>query len=119
MSQFSVEQLVSAIRELTPDEYVKLRKNLDEQDDTARKEREAAARERGRLNSLRDFSADHQWLVDNQKEYAGQWVALLYGKLLKHGTNAKEVFAAARNTAALVALVEPPREPNQAFINLG
>ena len=116
MSQSSVEQIVSAIRELTPDEYAKLRKTLDELDDAARKEREAAARERGRLNSLRDFSADHQWLVDNQKEYAGQWVALLYGKLLKNSTNAKEVFAAAKNTPALVALVEHPLGPDEAYI---
>ena len=113
---------MSAIRELTPGEYAKLRKFLDEQDDTARKEREAAARERGRLASLRDFSADNQWLVDNRKEFAGQWVALRCGELISHSANAKEVFAAARNsgyTDAVVVLVEAPPEPGHAIINLG
>ncbi|NOT59986.1 MAG: hypothetical protein HOP19_07140 [Acidobacteria bacterium] len=122
MSQFSIEQIVSAIRELTPDEYASLRKTLDDLDDAARKEREAAARERGRLASLRDFSADNQWLVDNRTEYAGQWVALRYGELISHSPNAKEVFAAARNsgyTDAVVMLVEAPPEPGHAVINLG
>ena len=54
----------------------------NKQEEAERKQREAAARERGRLASLRDFSADNQWLVDNGKEYAGQWVALRYGELI-------------------------------------
>jgi hypothetical protein len=42
-------------------------------------------------DSLRDFTDDRQWLADHRDEYAGQWVALKFGRLVSHGKNAKEV----------------------------
>lgn len=43
----------------------------------------------------KDRSREHQWLRDNSHNYVGQWVVLEGDQLLSHGTNAKEVFAAA------------------------
>ena len=83
-------------------------------------ESECKQREEARLASLRDFSADHQWLIDNREAYARQWVALWHGELLGHSTDAKEVYAAADaagHPLALVVLVEPPRD--YPFINIG
>ncbi len=67
-----------------------------------------------RATSLRDFTADRQWLADNRDEYAGQWVALKFGRLISHGANAKEVHQAAQNAGhsdALLVLVEPSDAP--------
>ncbi|MGH9802754.1 MAG: DUF5678 domain-containing protein [Blastocatellia bacterium] len=42
-----------------------------------------------------DSSREMRWIKEHRKEYAGQWVALDGDRLLSHGMNAKEVFAAA------------------------
>jgi hypothetical protein len=42
-----------------------------------------------------------RWLAEHRKEYAGQWVALKGSRLLSHGTNAREVFEAARKLGAV------------------
>jgi hypothetical protein len=42
-----------------------------------------------------DSAREMQWIKEHRKEYAGQWVALDGDRLLSHGMNAKEVFAAA------------------------
>jgi len=67
-----------------------------------------------RAASLRDFTADRQWLADHRDEYAGQWVALKFGRLISHGKNAKEVHQAAQDAGhsdALLVLVEPGDAP--------
>jgi uncharacterized protein DUF5678 len=67
-----------------------------------------------RAASLRDFTADRQWLADHRDEYAGQWVALKFGRLISHGANAKEVHQAAQDAGhsdALLVLVEPSDAP--------
>lgn len=64
--------------------------------------------------SLRDFSADRQWLAEHRDEYAGQWVALDNGQLVSHGPHAKEVHQtaqAAGHPEALLVLVEPSDAP--------
>lgn len=45
-----------------------------------------------------DRSRELRWVKEHRKEYAGQWVALDGDRLLSHGTNAQEVFAAARQS---------------------
>src|SRR5438093_13204666 len=45
-----------------------------------------------------DFTREMRWIAQHHKEYAGQWVALDGDRLLSHGMNAREVFAAARQT---------------------
>ena len=126
MSQMSFEQVLGVVRALPPEEMAKLRQIINEPDEMAQQEadekkrREEAARAAARAASLRDFTADRQWLVEHRSEYAGQWVALWYGQLLHHSPNAKEVFAAADasgHSDALVVYVEPPRD--YPFINIG
>lgn len=73
-----------------------------------------SGRASARTASLRDFTADRQWLADHRDEYAGQWVALKFGRLISHGLNAKEVHQAAQDaghTDALLVLVEPSDAP--------
>lgn len=122
MSQIPFEQILNAVRTLTDEEFTKLREAMDKQENAARKQSELAVRAEVRVASLRDFTADRQWLADHRADYAGQWVALWYGQLIRHSTNAKEVFAAADAAGhpdALVVFVEPPLGADQAFINIG
>lgn len=118
MSQLNFEQVMNAVRTLSPEQMAQLRELVNEPN--GKPLREAPTDTGARAASLRDFSADRQWLVDHRAEYAGQWVALRYGQLIGHSQNAKEVFAAAEatgHTDVLVVLVEPPRD--YPFINIG
>jgi len=45
-----------------------------------------------------DRRLEIKWIAEHRKEYAGQWIALDGNRLLSHGTNAREVFAVARNS---------------------
>jgi hypothetical protein len=62
-------------------------------------------RARARAASLRDYSAENQWLREHRDEYAEQWVALKGNQLIHHSANAKEVFAAADAVGSLEVLV--------------
>ncbi len=69
-----------------------------------------AVRELARAASLRDFTADRQWLKEHCDEYAGQWVALKSGQLISHGKDHLAVYRAAKAAGhpdALMELVEP------------
>ena len=118
MSGTTLEQVLREIDALPPDARAKLREMLNAR--TEKDEGEEAARDLARAASLRDFTADRQWLADHRDEYAGQWVAVKYGELISASTNAKEVFAATKTAGhpdALVVFVEP--RDSQPVVNLG
>jgi len=122
MSQISFEEVLTSLPSWSPEEIAKLRAVLNDKDcvthDT--KASSPSLREKARVASLRDFSAQRRWLAEHRDEYAGQWVALKGSQLICHSVNAQEVFAAAEAAGmldTLVVLVEPRRE--QPFINLG
>lgn len=61
-----------------------------------------------------DYTDTLQWLVDNAREYAGQWVALDGVRLIAHGPDARAVYAAANADGTylpLVTMVEDPDAP--------
>lgn len=108
MSEITFEQVLIGIQSLPPEARAKLRDVLNTPSE--REQRVEAARALARAASLRDFSADRQWLKDHRDEYAGQWVALKYGKLISHGADLKAVYATAKTAGypdALLELVEP------------
>ncbi|MGH9855865.1 MAG: DUF5678 domain-containing protein [Blastocatellia bacterium] len=57
-----------------------------------------------------------QWLVEHAREYAGQWVALDGDRLIAHGPNAKEVYAAANADGAYLPMVTQVEDPDRIFI---
>jgi hypothetical protein len=62
----------------------------------------------------KDRSRENQWLADHQREYIGQWVALEGDRLIAHGEDAAEVFAAADASGIerpMVIYVEDPDAP--------
>jgi len=108
MSQINFEQVLIGIQSLSPEDLARLREILNAPTD--QEKRMEVARALARAASLRDFSADRQWLKDHRDEYAGQWVALKYGHLISHGADLKAVYAAAKAAGhpdALLELVEP------------
>jgi hypothetical protein len=52
-----------------------------------------------------DPEPNRRWMAAHKHEYAGQWVALDGERLIAHGMNAREVFAAARADGAYLPLV--------------
>lgn len=118
MSEITFEQVLIGIQSLPAESRAKLREILNAPSEKEQKVK--AARALARAASLRDFSADRQWLKDHREEYAGQWVALKDGRLVSNSFDAKEVFAAtdaAGHPDALVVFVES--EANRPDINLG
>ncbi len=108
MTELTFEQVLIGIQSLPAESRAKLRDVLNAP--TEREQRINAARELACAASLRDFSADRQWLKEHRDEYAGQWVALKYGQLICHGTDLKVVHAVAKaagHSDALLELVEP------------
>lgn len=115
MSESTFERVLRGIQSLPPDALAKLREILNAP--TEHEQRHEVARALAGSASLRDFTADRQWLADHRDEYAGQWVAIEDGQLISHGANAKAVHQAAKDAGhpdALLVLVESTDAP--AFI---
>lgn len=117
MSPVTYEQVLSQVRALPPADKAKLRAYLiaQEQQDKLIE----AARAQAHAASLRDLSAEQEWIEAHRTEYAGQWVALKDGQLLSHGLHGKDVHAAAvaaGHPDALLMLVQPKDE--RPFVNI-
>lgn len=52
-----------------------------------------------------DPMPSQRWMKEHAEEYGGQWVALDGDRLIAHGTNAAEVFAAADADGAYLPLL--------------
>ena len=104
MSQSSFEQVLKEVQALPPEDVARLREILNTPADAER--HNDPVRELARAASLRDLTAERQWLKEHCDEYAGQWVALKGNQLISHGPNAKEVHAAAKAAGHPDALLE-------------
>lgn len=117
MPQITYEEVLSQVKALPPDDQAKLRDYLTAQQEEDRAVE--AARMLARVASLRDLSAEQQWLEAHRHEYVGQWVALQGDQLISHGSAAKEVHeaaVAAGHQDALLLLVQPLDE--RPFVNI-
>lgn len=56
--------------------------------------------------SVPDSTRELRWLAEHWREYVGQWVALDGDRLIAHGPDAKEVYAAADADGAYLPLVD-------------
>jgi len=73
---------------------------------------QSALRNRVKRVPQPDRSREMRWIKGHREEYAGQWIALDGDQLLSHGTDAHQVFAAARRlvTSPFFAHLEPEDE---------
>jgi hypothetical protein len=78
----TLEQIINEARALSPAEKMKLRQALD--------------RELEPSGSARSRALESTWVERHREMYLGQWVALEGDTLVAHGTNAREVYLAAR-----------------------
>ncbi len=120
MSQELLSQVLHQLFSLPPEDREKVRDILNAPSEE--QQRIEAARVQANAWSLRDLSAEYQWLNEHRHEFAGQWVALKNGQLISHSSDPKEVFAATRAAGhpdAFIKLVTPEPEKGTAIINFG
>ncbi|HKX33173.1 MAG TPA: DUF5678 domain-containing protein [Blastocatellia bacterium] len=103
MSEITAETLYNQINSLPESEKLKLRELLD-----------AQLRDRSDLSSQAKFvqpiqmpdpEPSRRWMNERAHEYGGRWVALDGNRLIAHGEDAAEVFAAADADGAYLPLV--------------
>ncbi|MBL8205615.1 MAG: hypothetical protein JNM09_15375 [Blastocatellia bacterium] len=109
MSDVTLENIYRQATQLPPEDQQKLIDAI-----SARLKKKTLGKRVQPSVPYKDRSREHQWLRENSRKYIGQWVVLEGDQLLAHGTNAKEVFAAADSTGIdrpLHFFVEDPDLP--------
>jgi Family of unknown function (DUF5678) len=99
----TAETLFNQIQSLPLGEKLKLRALLDSQ----LKRRVESTDEVKFVEPIRlpDPQPSQQWMQQHSQEYGGEWVALDGDRLIAHGENAAEVFAAADADGSYLPLV--------------
>ena len=100
--QVNLEQVISDVRALLPDDQERLRQWLDEQAARSTRERQRQEKFEAEAEQARQI---FQWLEENGSQYLGQWVALDGCQLIAHGNNAKEVYEQAKAAGVKAPLV--------------
>jgi hypothetical protein len=103
MSQTTLTQVIEAASLLPVEDLRRLREWLEEKErqmKSSQRSNEALRQEEER------FQKSVKWLSENREKYAGQWVALDGDRLISHGTNGKEVHAAAVAAGVVVPILE-------------
>ena len=99
MSEVTLESVLEQVQQLPLTEQQKLREILP-RPEVVSPEFKAPQIPPGRRVPLdephRDRSQELAWLRENQRDYAGQWVALDGGKLIAHGYDLKQISEEAR-----------------------
>ena len=114
MSEITVENILTQVAQLPPSERIRLRRML-EQEEQQQKPPKPPLDRRVPPRPMPDSSREMQWLVDHAREYAGQWVALDGDRLIAHGTNHLEVFAAANADGAYLPLISFVDDPDNIY----
>lgn len=78
----TLEQIIDEARSLSPAEKLKLRQTLD--------------RDLEQVAPAQSRAIESNWVERYRDKYLGQWVALEGDTLIAQGTNAREVYLAAR-----------------------
>ncbi|HMV86652.1 MAG TPA: DUF5678 domain-containing protein [Blastocatellia bacterium] len=109
----TLENVLQLIRLLPRPEIERLREILG---DTLQKASPGTSRPRDkRVDPIipnADFSLSVKWLTQHSAEYAGQWVALDGDRLVAHGHDAGEVYAAAEAAGVKYPMVTQAEDPN-------
>jgi Family of unknown function (DUF5678) len=103
----SVENILKQIAELPSEEQSKLQRMIEAQQSRSGLPLDKRVPPRSVPGSEREM----KWLREHAREYANQWVALDGDRLIAHGVDATEVYAAAGVDEArlpMVTFVEDP-----------
>jgi hypothetical protein len=128
MSRITVENILSQIEQLPAVERAQLLQTLEQEQQppvsgaSTRQEQQPSTKEPldKRVPSLPapDRSSELRWVLAHKREYANHWIAIEGERVIAHGANAQEVFAAADADGAylpLVMYVEDPDKPPDFF----
>ena len=92
--QVDFEQALETVQSLSPQDYQKLRRWMDEHH-----------HENGQTKDLNFVTTEHRdermqltkkWLAENRRKYLGEWIALDGDKLISHDKNGRKVIAEAK-----------------------
>lgn len=117
MSTVTAESLLPLIAQMPKPERVKLRMLLDEQTNNEEHTNGQLAKppRDKRLPSKPmppGGTEAMRWIAEHRSEYAGQWVALDGDRLIAHGYEHDEVWAAAQADGAYLPMVTFVEEPD-------
>jgi hypothetical protein len=102
-----LDDILARIKQLPPDEVAHLRAILNGSlDESTKRDRQVPL-----LVPPPDISRETEWLDAHARQYAGQWVALDGDRLVACGSDAAEVYAAARDAGVKLPLVEFVEDP--------
>ncbi|HMV47494.1 MAG TPA: DUF5678 domain-containing protein [Blastocatellia bacterium] len=120
MPDINVENIFNQIVQLPPPERFRLWRMLEQVIKLASGQREqleaAPPKRKLQPRPVPNKDREMQWLIDHARAYAGQWVALDGDRLIAHGPDAKEVYAAANADGAYLPLVTQVEDPDKIFI---
>jgi hypothetical protein len=111
MPDITVEDILTQIAKLPPTEQIRLRHLLAQPQQQPQQPSKPPQDRRVPPMPVPDSRREVQWLAAHAREYAGQWVALDGDRLIAHGPQHHEVWAAAEASGVylpLVAFVENP-----------
>lgn len=104
MSMMTAETIMKLIEQLPPTEQAKL-EQLIVQHRTPQPSAKPPLDKRVPPIPLPDQAAMQRWIGEHSHEYPGEWIALDGDKLIAHGMNRAEVWAAAQASGAYLPLV--------------
>jgi hypothetical protein len=107
MADVNFEEVLKVVRSLAPEERVRLRKWLAENEQNRRSQGEPGA-----AQSAPRRAREMRWLSQHEARYAGQWIALDGDRLLSHGPDARKVYAEAHAAGVKAPFVAYAEDPN-------
>jgi len=114
MSTVTIETILTQIAQLPPDERRKLRQMLEQEEPRTKPPLD----KRVPPIPMPDGKLEMAWLRDHRREYIGQWVALDGNRLIAHGTDHQQVFAAAEADGAYLPLITFIEDPDKHYLSL-
>lgn len=130
MSELTADNIFSQIVKLPSSELSRLRRLLDQWEEVEQEPFEphlVHQEKKGEippklpldkripLIPVPDSAREMQWIADHRREYAGQWVALDGDRLIAHGPNHDEVWAAAQADGAYLPMVTFIEDPDKIY----
>lgn len=115
MSEITVENIFTQIVQLPPVERFRLQRLLDQLEQVERKSPKSPLDKRVPLIPVPDSTREMRWIADHRREYARQWVALNGDRLIAHGPNHDEVWAAAEADGAYLPMIVFIEDPDKIY----
>jgi Family of unknown function (DUF5678) len=119
MSTITAESMLQLIEQMPLTEQLKLKQLIAQRDESQAQPANGSSSQIKQLDKRippipmpNNGAESSRWIAEHRREYAGQWVALDGARLIAHGTNHDEVWAATQADGAYLPLVTFVEDPN-------